>query len=172
MLPTWHFQKEKWLLPLRAIPVHVHPGPLHPLRKGNQLRIPRQTILADPALLEVLLHVDTSRLIEAHILPLHDAEDVGLCSLVETGARVAFHVARHVEVGAVQACFDVVAECGRERRVLVEGGREAVQPLVTGYVECCEGLLEGVVVVRGGRGREREVYVKRWRGDEDEKKKG
>ena len=82
-------------------------------RETDKLGIPRYTVCADVILLEPVLHVYAPRLVKVHASPLHDSHNFFLARVVQPLPRVAFHVARHVEVGRVQPGFDVFAEGGR-----------------------------------------------------------
>lgn len=111
------------------------------LRESDQLGVRWQPVFADAALLETLLHVYPPRLVEAYVPPLHDPEDLLLALCVQAGARIAFHIVRHVEVCGVQPGLDVLLEVGGQGCILVEGRGEAVQPGVAGNVQDWFGRL-------------------------------
>ena len=87
-------------------------------REAHKLRVARQSIRPDVVLLEAILHVQPSRLVKVHALPLHDGLHLALPRIVEALSRVAsFEICVEIEGGGGEAGFDVVAEGGGEARV-------------------------------------------------------
>ena len=125
--------------------------PAPPLRKTNELRIPRPAIRPNIVLPEPVLHVESPRLVEPDSAPLHDGLDLALALLIEALTAIAgFDVGGQVEGGAAEAGFDVVAEGGRE--ACVEVG-EVGNPARAGVVENWRGVSLG-----GRRGEGKRLY--------------
>jgi hypothetical protein len=80
-------------------------------------------------LLKPALHIDPSRLIEAHRRPdptaFHDLLDLALCIVVEASAAVASRdIAGEVEGGGGEPSFYVAAKGCGDRRIEVAAERE------------------------------------------------